>query len=237
MIKQHEGVIVLESNEDIMVSFIFASDAIACAINISDLLKSITDKYEYRLALVTGNPVDKGGTDLFEETKDKIKTIVEIGLKNIICIDTITKSIVDKTQNTPKFYSNIFKIVSPINFFLLKKMHNLCNDELCSTDFNIFRLNTILGLSKSQAYRKIKLSTGMASNKLIQELRLRQSLKSIKQNNKTVTEISYDLGFNSPTYFTRVFKKRFGILPTSFAKNSIQELNATKCKNNRGFSA
>ncbi|NNE77119.1 MAG: helix-turn-helix domain-containing protein, partial [Pricia sp.] len=35
---------------------------------------------------------------------------------------------------------------------------------------------------------------------------------------KTVAEIAYDLGFNSPTYFTRVFRNRYDVLPTVFAK-------------------
>ena len=68
-------------------------------------------------------------------------------------------------------------------------------------------LNALFGLSKSQAYRKIKSVTGIAPNQLIQELRLRKSLKSLKKNDKTIAEIAFDLGFNSPTYFARVFKK------------------------------
>ena len=60
----------------------------------------------------------------------------------------------------------------------------------------------------------------MDPNRLIQELRLFQAIIEIKKNNKTIAEIGCDLGFNSPMYFTRVFKKRFGMLPTSFIKNS-----------------
>ncbi len=220
LLKQHEGVVVLQPNEDIMVSFLLASDAIACAINISDLLNSIPDKYEFRLALVTGNPVDENRTDLFEETKEKIKMLIKIGLTNTIHIDVATKLIIDKVPNTPNFNSKIFKIISSRDFLIFKKMLNVFSSELYSSDFNLEKLNTVLGMSKSQSYRKIKYSTGMSPNKLIQELRLRQSLINIKQKGKNVAEIAYDLGFNSPTYFTRVFKKRFGILPTSFSKNA-----------------
>lgn len=222
LINKNEGVIVLQPNEDIMVSFISVSDAIVCAIAISDLLISIPDNYEYRLAVVTGNPVDEEGTDLFEETKQKIKILVEIGLVNTIYIDATTKTMVDKIPNTPKFDSQKFRIITSKDFVIFKKVFEVFNSEFHSSDFNIDKLNTILGLSKSQAYRKIKSSVGMAPNKLIQELRLRLSLQSIKQDTKTVAEIAYQLGFNSPTYFTRIFKKRFGILPTLFAKNSIK---------------
>ena len=73
-------------------------------------------------------------------------------------------------------------------------------------------------MSKSQASRKIKSLTGMTPNQLIQEARLQKALNNMSQNNKTISEIAYESGFNSPTYFTRVFKKRFGISPTNFVK-------------------
>ena len=58
----------------------------------------------------------------------------------------------------------------------------------------------------------------MTPNQLIQEARLQKALNNMSQNNKTISEIAYESGFNSPTYFTRVFKKRFGISPTNFVK-------------------
>ncbi len=60
----------------------------------------------------------------------------------------------------------------------------------------------------------------MSPNELIREMRLRRSLDALKKNNKTVAEIAYDLGFNSPTYFTRVFRKRYEVLPTEFVKRN-----------------
>ena len=198
LIKQYEGDIVLQPNEDIMVSFISSSEALACAITISDLLKSVPDNYEYKIALVTGKPVDEGGNKLFEDTKEKLKTLIEIGLTNTIYIDKETKTLVDKAPNVPKFTSEIFKIITPIDFLFIKKVFNIVSLGIHSSDFDIYKLNNALGLSKSKAYRKIKASTGMSANKLIQEFRLRQSLKKIGQKNKTIAEIAYDFGFSSP---------------------------------------
>jgi AraC-like DNA-binding protein len=56
---------------------------------------------------------------------------------------------------------------------------------------------------------------------LIQESRLHKALNTIMQGSMTIAEIAYEVGFNSPTYFTRAFKKRFGITPTEFAKNTL----------------
>lgn len=220
LLKQYNGNIVLQPNDDILVSFILALDAVTCAIAISDLLRGIPDAYEYGIVLVTGNPVDDEGTTLFQETKEKIKILSEVSLTNTIYMDMATKSLVDKVPNVPKFNSEIFKIITLEYFLLIKKVLNIISSEIQSSEFDIDKLNALLGFSKSQAYRKIKSSTGMPTSRLIQEFRLRQALESIKQHNKTIAEIAYDYGFSSPTYFTRIFKKRFGILPTTYAKNS-----------------
>lgn len=220
LIKQYNGNIVLQPNDDILVSFILAIDAVTFAIAISDLLRGIPDTYEYGIVLVTGNPVDDEGTILFQETKEKIKILAEVSLTNTIYMDMATKSLVDKIPNVPKFNSEIFKIITIEDYLLIKKVLNIISSEIRNSEFDVEKLNASLGLSKSQAYRKIKSSTGMPTNKLIQEFRLRQALENIKQNNKTIAEIAYDYGFSSPTYFTRMFKKRFGILPTTYSKNA-----------------
>ena len=45
--------------------------------------------------------------------------------------------------------------------------------------------------------------------------------------NKTVSTICYSLGFQSISYFNKIFKKRFGVFPTQFRKNSTIPTNAT----------
>ncbi|MGB5821237.1 MAG: nickel-binding protein [Saonia sp.] len=218
LIKQFNGVMVLQPNDEITVSFLLASDAILCALAITKLLKSIPDNFEFRLALVSGNPVDKYGTDLFEDTKRKVKILCQIGLSKVIYLDATTKALSKKEVNTPKMNHSDIKIVGNNDFLLCEKLSHILNFESTNPNFTSVELGNQLGLSKAQTYRKIKLLTGMSPNTLIRELRLRKSLKALKKNNKTVAEIAYELGFNSPTYFTRVFRNRYEVLPTSFAK-------------------
>ncbi len=215
-IQHRNGTIILQPDDAIMVSFIYSTEALACAVSISDLLKSIPDNYEYKLALVTGKPVDEDSMNLFEDAKKRVQLLTNVGLKNTIYIDDSTKSLLDKEPASTSMNLKDFKIITGGDFTFLDKLFDILNSELHESDFKSDELYQSLGFSKSQAYRKIKSLTGMAPNTLIQELRLQQSLREIKKNNQTVAEIAYDLGFNSPTYFTRVFKKRFGLLPTTF---------------------
>lgn len=220
LIEQHKGVPIIQPDEDTMASFVFASNAILCALAIDKLLKSIPDNLEFALTVVSGKPVDEFGSNLFEETKKKAQCLCAIGLKKIMYIDTETKVLSTKEPVSPKIRTKEFKIINNEDFVFLLQLFNILDEKLFNPDFNCEKLYSLLGLSKSQTYRKIKSLTGVAPNQLIQELRLRKSLKNLKQNGKTIAEIAFNLGFNSPTYFAKVFRKRFGITPTHFTKIS-----------------
>lgn len=76
LIEKFNGKIVLQPNDDeTMASFLSASDAIIAAMAIANLLQTVPANFEYRLALVSGTPVDEKGTDLFEETKKRVRNL------------------------------------------------------------------------------------------------------------------------------------------------------------------
>ncbi len=216
LIKKHNGVLNVNPGNEIMASFIFSSNAIMCAYAIEKLFKSLTDNIEFTLALATGKPVDEKGNNMFEETKKKVQFLCSIGLNNTMYIDTDTKKLSSKELDSPKVREEDFRIISTDDFNFIFELFKILNKKLADPDFKSEDLNTALTLSKSKVYRKIKSLTHLAPNQLIQELRLRKSIKLLQQKSNTIGEIAYDSGFNSPTYFTRLFKKRYGLLPTSF---------------------
>lgn len=218
--KRYNGLNIAQANKGIFVYFTDTINALMCAIEIDRLLKTIPESYEYWMTLVTGNPVDTTGENIFEETKSTINTISNFGLNRKIYVDTTTNLIIKKEPYAPKMNSEIFKIITDKDYLIIKKINQIFNTHLYNSDFNVKKLNLLLGLSKAQSYRIIKQVTGLSPIQMIHELRLRRSLDLLKSNTKTVAEVAYDLGFNSPTYFTRVFRKRFQILPTTFVKMS-----------------
>lgn len=111
-----------------------------------------------------------------------------------------------------------FTLIKNEDFIFSFQLFDILDNNINQPEFKSDDFNERLGLSKSQSYRKIKSLTGVAPNHLIQEFRLRKSLKYLKQNSKTIAEIAFDLGFNSPSYFAKVFRKRFEITPTYFTK-------------------
>lgn len=223
LIEQHNGGVVMQPGDRIMASFIYASDAISCIVEVSDLLKKIPDAFDYNLALVTGKPVDEKGSELFEEAKKRLIMLCTIGLSNLVHIDMATRNLAQKESNSQDLNKTDVKFISTYDFSLYGTLWEILEDKITHPDFRRDHLAKELGLSKAQTYRNIKALTGMSPSTLIREMRLRRSLGALKKNSKTVAEIAYELGFNSPTYFTRVFRNRFGILPTSYVKISTRE--------------
>ena len=172
------------------------------------------------MALVTGKPVDESGHTLFEEAQKHLVTLCEIGKAKVAHIDATTLGGTRKNGRLKEASGQEGRILSPSDLFLYSKLWDILDVSIAHTGFSSVHLGKELGLSKAQTYRKIKALTGMSPNEIIREIRLRRSLNALKKNNKTVAEIAYELGFNSPTYFTRVFRKRYEILPSEFAKLS-----------------
>jgi len=83
--------------------------------------------------------------------------------------------------------------------------------------FNVEGLGRQMGLSKSQLYRKITSLAGCSPNTFLKEYRLRNAAKSIEQRQGNIAEIAFESGFSSPSYFTKCFHKKFGILPSVYA--------------------
>ena len=75
-----------------------------------------------------------------------------------------------------------------------------------------------IGMSRSQLYRKVKALTGRSIADYIRLLRLREGKRLLEVTDKTVSEITFDVGFNDLSYFSTCFNEEFGCSPTEFRK-------------------
>jgi len=92
-------------------------------------------------------------------------------------------------------------------------------DHLDDEHFGVGELAAQLGLSRSQTYRKVKSHFKRSVTKLIKETRLQQAAKLILEFDLHASEISYKVGFSSPSYFNKCFHKYFGITPGEYKEN------------------
>ena len=85
--------------------------------------------------------------------------------------------------------------------------------HLANSDFSVETASAEMGLSRVQLYRKIKALTGSTPVEIIRITRLKHAERLLKSTSKTVAEVSYDVGFSSPSYFSKCYKEYFGVLP------------------------
>ena len=71
-----------------------------------------------------------------------------------------------------------------------------------------------LGFSRVQMYRKLKAVTNYSPAELLRNIRLREAARMLKTQSITVADVSYAVGFTSPSYFTKCFREFFNESPS-----------------------
>ena len=93
-------------------------------------------------------------------------------------------------------------------------------EHISDSNLNVKKLGEELFISRRHLYRKIKYLTGESPVYLIKSVRLNKSMELLKQNEYSISEIAYMVGFNSPSYFTNSFRKKYGVTPSSLLKKT-----------------
>ena len=75
-----------------------------------------------------------------------------------------------------------------------------------------------MGISRMQLHRKIKALTNYTTSKYIQHIRLEKALELLQEQELNITEIAYQVGFTNPNHFSKLFKEKYGKVPSYFIK-------------------
>lgn len=95
------------------------------------------------------------------------------------------------------------------------RLRTAIQDNLGDSEFSVERLGEEIGLSRVQLYRKVKALTGQTPVELLRKARLTKARQLLEKTEKSVSEIAYEVGFTSPSYFNKCFKDEFDINPSS----------------------
>jgi len=115
--------------------------------------------------------------------------------------------------------SELLKGLAPGDQKLLTSLIESIEEKLSDSDLNADYLSEHMYMSKTQLYRKIKALTGLTPHGLINNLRLKKAASELKQGEKTVSEVFYETGFNSRSYFYQTFKEEFGVPPGNYVNS------------------
>jgi AraC-like DNA-binding protein len=109
-------------------------------------------------------------------------------------------------------------IVKPQDRLFMQKLFSVAEAHMADESFSVAQLGREVNMSPSQVNRKLKRFINQSAQQFIRSVRMQRAGELVKNQAGTVSEIAYQVGFNDPGYFTRVFKMHFGYLPSE-AKN------------------
>ncbi len=98
----------------------------------------------------------------------------------------------------------------------MKRVLNSVESNLHDSNYNTEKFAEELFVSRRQLHRKLLAITGQTPGEFIRVFRLKRAAQMLIEKNLNVTQIAYEVGFESPAQFTRAFKKHFECLPSEF---------------------
>lgn len=110
---------------------------------------------------------------------------------------------------------------------LLSKAIYVIEKNITNTDFSVEELAKNLNLSRTHLHRKLKSLTDQSATEFIRNIRLKHAIKLMKSGDYLINEIGFAVGFNSHNYFTKAFKKQYGISPSEFIKKNFESFITT----------
>ncbi|MFQ3579344.1 MAG: response regulator, partial [Bacteroidales bacterium] len=130
------------------------------------------------------------------------------------------KNLIDETNKNRKKYSiDALNISTPKlsdeEKFLIKTLQ-IIENNIANSQFSIDDLATMVGYSRSQLYRKIKILTGEGPKEILHSLRMKRASELLVTGKYTIGEVAINCGYEELGHFSRAFKTYFGIAPSEF---------------------
>lgn len=222
IVNAHEGKVVKQTNDHYLVSFKSVTNAVNAAFNIRLQSREfdkhkMKDKLILKIGLSTGVPVTKKQL-LFEDAIKLAERICEIVTGEIIVSAEVRDLYKSENANTFIQGESIFSLTQADEKFITVLM-DYTDENWSDANLKVDNFLKPLGCSKSQLYRRMILLTGKSPNTFIKDYRLKEALKVLGKNASNISETAFETGFSSPSYFTKCFKNKFGLLPASYLKS------------------
>ena len=101
---------------------------------------------------------------------------------------------------------------------VLKKAIAIVEKNMSNVEFSTEQFASEMNMSRSNLHLKLKAITGKSAIDFIHRIRFNRACQLLKEGKYTISEISFMVGYNTPSYFAARFKKYIGCLPTEYGK-------------------
>lgn len=215
-LKENQGREVELKGERFIASFVSVTQAIACTSDVQKALHVAGDLINLRMGLNAGMPVTKDKS-IFGDVIRMADYLSSTGTANQTVLASIIKEIYKDDGQKNLADKSVFKSIGPVEENTLQRLMDTVSANLQNSQWGVADFCKKMSMSKSKLYRKCTKLMRMSPNELIREHRLLQSLKLLRTD-RNIAQTTFDVGFSSPSYFTKCFQKRFGLSPMAYQK-------------------
>ncbi len=195
-----------------------------------DFISNLSHEFRMPLSLIINSlEAMTRDTELSEATKEKLHAV----LKNSYRLLKLTNELMDsgKPDKQPlspddQYYPKEPSLVSTesrstkFDEEFMRKVTTFIESNLTNSSLSVDQLAQCVSLSKVQTYRKIKAISGLSIVEFIRAIRLKKAAQLILEKQMSFSEISFETGFSTPSYFSKCFHDHFGKTPSEYASDN-----------------
>ena len=218
IISKQKGRIIKEKANTYLMSFDSVTNAIKSALEIEEIYNCvITPDLQFQIGISAGVPVTHKES-IFEDTIKKANYLSYIANGKI----NITKEVKDLYESENRQISidssNEFNVLNSQEEGFVMKLIEYTEKVWSHSNVNVSDFYKNLGYSKSKLYRIMMSLIGTSPNSFLKNYRLIMAIELLDRQVSNISEIAYQTGFSSPTYFSKCFQEVYGILPSNYIK-------------------
>jgi len=200
-----------------LVSFPSVSNAVHAAFNIQSVFHDtsngeLKNNIVLKVGMNAGVPVAEK-QQLFEDTIKIAEQICQV-IKSEIVVTSEVRHLYE-SENADIFHENerVIALTKEDEKFIAAFMDHM-GSVWNNVNLKVDDFTKRVGHSKSQVYRKMMSLTGKSPNTFIKDYRLNEAVKLLNKNAGNISEIAFETGFSSPSYFSKCFQKKYGHFPS-----------------------
>lgn len=131
-------------------------------------------------------------------------------------IDYLTSRHRALSEKFKNMLTHTIKPTESLDQRILQKAIEVIESNISDPLFGVERLGKEMGMSRTNLHRKVKAITGFPPSELIRSIRLKKAASLLLSQADSVSQISFAVGFEDQSYFSKSFKKQFGVPPSEY---------------------
>lgn len=218
------GNIISQVGSFFLVAFHSGATAISCAIKMHKEFYGTQQvpkgKYQLKIGVSGGIPGEKEDGNIKASVRLAKRLCYAAQEKILVTLEV--KNLFQSENMKVTIKGDRIKSIPPNDAAFITSLLNYMNGNWKNPNLHVNNLEAHLACSKSQVYRKMVSLFGQSPNIFIKEYRLNRATELLRQKKGNISEVAFETGFNSPSYFTKCFQKEFGLKPSEYLAEFAQ---------------